>query len=118
MPLDLQSLGRKVVELRKKRDWTQEELANQADLSSPVISFLERGRRCPSALTIVKLSTAFGISAAELLDSFIDAEHLEDSTGEDTKYIAKYKAASMKDKARLRLFAEVLLREDPESIKL
>lgn len=52
---------------RLRVGWSQEELANQADLHFTAIAKLERADRSPRLETLVKLSRAFGIRPSELL---------------------------------------------------
>lgn len=59
--------GHAVRELRSKQDISQLVLAEKADLSLTFISEIERGKRCASLDTILKLGRAFGITGAELL---------------------------------------------------
>ncbi|GEM_PF-1097469 len=62
-------LARRIRELRKKQEWTQQELAEQADLATRHIQRLE-SKRPPSIEldSIVKISAAFKITPSELLD--------------------------------------------------
>jgi len=64
----LQRFGQRVRELRKARGWTQEQLAEAADLHENYISRLETGEQEPGLFTILRLCRAFEISAGVLLD--------------------------------------------------
>lgn len=56
-------------ELRKKRNWSQEELANRAGLHRVSVAQIEVGmRKNPDLSTRKKLAKAFGIEITELLD--------------------------------------------------
>ncbi len=61
--------GRRIIQLRKQRGWTQEELAEYADLAVRQIQYLESKNPSPAKIdTIEKLAKAFKISLARLLD--------------------------------------------------
>ena len=62
-------LAKRIRELRKKRGWTQQELADKADLAMRHIQRLESGK--PPAIeldSMVKLAKAFQITLSTLLD--------------------------------------------------
>lgn len=61
------SFGMAVRQLREVQDWSQEALAERANLNRSYIGELERGQAIPSLLTIQKLSLALGVSGANLL---------------------------------------------------
>jgi transcriptional regulator with XRE-family HTH domain len=46
---------------------TQAQLAREAGLSLTYIGEVERGQRMPSLLTVVRIATAFGLKASELI---------------------------------------------------
>lgn len=52
---------------RRKRDLSQEALGRAADLHSTEISRLERAKREPRLITIVRLARALHITAADLV---------------------------------------------------
>jgi transcriptional regulator with XRE-family HTH domain len=62
--------GRRLRELRKERDLTQEALAEAADLSGNYISDLELGLKVPSLTILVRLSQALDIATPDLLADF------------------------------------------------
>lgn len=49
------AIGKQIADRRKARGWTQRELARAADVPSPTISYLERGRRRGAKLTVETL---------------------------------------------------------------
>ena len=51
-------------------DWSQEELAERADLHRNYISDIERGDRNPSLENVHKLAKALGISVSELFRNY------------------------------------------------
>lgn len=60
-----QSFGRMVWELRKRRRWTQEELAERADLDQSTISAIERDIGQRTTRIVARLAEAFGADAHE-----------------------------------------------------
>jgi transcriptional regulator with XRE-family HTH domain len=60
------ALGRRVRQLREANGWTQERLAERADLDRSYIAGIEVGRRNPSLNALEKLSSAFGLDLADL----------------------------------------------------
>jgi len=61
--------GKRVRGLRKSRGWRQLDLAEQAGISENYVSDLELGRKEICLRTIETLSTAFGMTIAELMSS-------------------------------------------------
>jgi len=61
-------LSKRLKELRKERNWTQQELAQKADLSFNAVTKIEQGAaKHPTLKTLLKLSEAFGIGLDELV---------------------------------------------------
>ncbi|MFJ8010797.1 helix-turn-helix domain-containing protein [Streptomyces fagopyri] len=54
--------------LREERGYTLERLAERSDLSFRGLIYIEHGRRNPSVLTILDISTALGVAPGDLLD--------------------------------------------------
>ena len=62
----LAAFGSNVRKAREAKDFTQEKLAEKADLDQTYISGIERGLRNPSVISIVRIARALGSSASEL----------------------------------------------------
>lgn len=61
-------IGAKVRRLRLERGWTQQELADEAGLTSMTVSNVERtSRGIPRLETVGKLARALGVSFSDLL---------------------------------------------------
>lgn len=61
-------ISKRLKELRKERNWTQQELAQKADLSFNAITKIEQGAaKHPTLKTLLKLTEAFGIGLDELV---------------------------------------------------
>lgn len=61
-------LARNLIRLRAARGWSQEELADQADLHRTYVSGIERRVRNPTITIIEKLAKALKTKVGELLD--------------------------------------------------
>jgi transcriptional regulator with XRE-family HTH domain len=60
------ALGLAIRQLRIKRGETQVSLAAKAGLTSPTLSFIERGGTNPTWHTVKNLSAALGVSVADM----------------------------------------------------
>lgn len=66
--LDWRSIvGKNVRQLRQGRGLTQEQLAFEADLDLTYVGGIERGKRNPSLLVMVRLADALGVLPDDLL---------------------------------------------------
>jgi transcriptional regulator with XRE-family HTH domain len=61
-------LAKKLKALRASREWSQEEAARRAGVSSRYFSRLESKRHDPSLTTLAKIAKAFGLSVSQLLE--------------------------------------------------
>jgi putative transcriptional regulator len=51
---------------RAKKDWTQEELANEVGVTRKTINAIENGRDIPSVYLALKLAKAFGVRVEDI----------------------------------------------------
>jgi transcriptional regulator with XRE-family HTH domain len=63
-------LGESVRDARKEAGFSQEKLAEKADLSTVFISRIERGVESPSLDNLVKIAKALGVPVQDLVDGF------------------------------------------------
>ena len=61
-------LGRRVKELRKGKELTQEQLAERAGLDVKFVGSIERGTENPSIQTLEKLAAALSVKIHQLLN--------------------------------------------------
>lgn len=66
------TLAEKLVELRKARGWSQEDLAEQLDVSRQSVSKWESGASLPDLDRVLNLSRIFGVSTDYLLRDDLD----------------------------------------------
>jgi transcriptional regulator with XRE-family HTH domain len=62
----LAAFGKRVAEIRRSRNMTQEQLAERMDVTPLSIGFIEQGRRWPRIATLQKLAKCLGVPIAEL----------------------------------------------------
>jgi transcriptional regulator with XRE-family HTH domain len=65
----LQALGARVRRLRESKSWTQEVLAERAELDRSYVAGIEAGLRNPSVKAAAKLARGLGVTLAELFES-------------------------------------------------
>lgn len=65
MKIELQ-LGMRIKYLRKRRGWSQEDLALEASINKNYLSDLERGMRNPTLKVMEKIAVALQIDISEL----------------------------------------------------
>ena len=66
----LRSLGKRIRELRRERGYSQEKLAELADIHENHVRRIERGEANPSFLVSVRIARAVGVSVSDLLRGF------------------------------------------------
>lgn len=63
-------LGETIRNLRSKAEFSQEKLAEKADLSTVFISRVERGKESPSVDSLVKIASALRVRVRDLVEKF------------------------------------------------
>lgn len=63
----LNKLGQKIKEIRQNKNLSQESLAHKCGFDRTYISMLERGKRNPSYLNLLKLCKGLEVSIKELV---------------------------------------------------
>lgn len=64
----MSALGRRVRSLRDAKGWSQERLAEQADLDRSYIAGIEVGARNPSVKALERLAAALSVRISELFE--------------------------------------------------
>lgn len=67
-------LSEKILQLRKKNSWSQEELAEKVNVSRQAVSRWEGGTALPDAVNILQLSRLFGVTADYLLNDTFESD--------------------------------------------
>jgi putative transcriptional regulator len=63
-----QLLGKRIVELREKKGWTQSDLARACNKDRQAIEKLENGKVNPTLYTLHEVASALEVSLARLVD--------------------------------------------------
>ena len=67
--MELKNIGKQIKNVRKKKEWSQEDLARKADIPLSTIAKIEVGIiKNPSIEKIAKIASALGVSVDELLN--------------------------------------------------
>ena len=74
----------KLIQLRKKNGWSQEELAEQMDVTRQSVSKWEGAQSIPDYEKLIRLSHLFGVSIDYLLKDEIEEEEFSASAGEES----------------------------------
>jgi len=64
---DARCLERRIHELRARRGWTQDALADRAGVSKAMISKVERGENNPTVVVAAKIAAALGLTMSQLI---------------------------------------------------
>lgn len=92
--MDIKKLiGARIKELRAKKGFTQEKLAEMMGINSKYMSGIERGNENPTLNTFIKLSDALEIEIGDIF-SFLESQDLKKSKQLIRDYI---KSASPKE---------------------
>ena len=65
----LRSVGARVRKCREQREWTQEDLAERAELDRSYIAGIEAGLRNPSIKAVAKIARGLELTLSELLQT-------------------------------------------------
>ena len=80
----LMILADKIIRLRKKNGWSQEELASKMNVSRQAVSKWESAQTIPDLEKILQLGTLFGVTTDYLLKDEIEDEEFADDASEHT----------------------------------
>ena len=69
------NIGERITQLRKAKNWSQDDLAKKIDASRVMIGKYEREDNSPSIEVIVKLAKAFEVSVDYLLGEGLNATY-------------------------------------------
>ena len=82
-------LAERLKELRKAKEWSQQQLATEAGVHYTHIGRYERGQAVPATETLRKLAEAFGVSLDFLVDGSTD--EVAKATFEDRDLLRQFK---------------------------
>ena len=97
------TLQEKIIKLRKKNGWSQEELADKIYVTRQAVSKWESGQSLPDVEKIVHMSKLFGVTTDYLLNDEIGTEDIiEESASNDKKILEQADVDAFLDNARKR----------------
>ena len=67
MAIDYEAVGQRIRALREEHSWSQEKLAERANISSTYQSHIERADKRPSLDVLVRMAAALGTTVDRLL---------------------------------------------------
>ena len=82
-----QLLCDRVIELRKRRGLTLDQLASACGVSRSMLSQIERGRANPTLAVTLRIAQAFGLSIGDLVDQPWTASTIEVVRGDDATHL-------------------------------
>ena len=92
-------LADKLIELRKKRGWSQEELAEQLGVSRQSVSKWESAQSVPDMERVLQLSELFGVTTDYLLKDSV--ESLSEPSEEPSSDVKAWKSLSQPTKRQI-----------------
>ena len=87
----------KIIELRKKNGWSQEELAEQLNVSRQSVSKWEGAQSVPDLNKVIAMAQIFGVSTDYLLKDEIEIPEILESTSSSTDYNEPVRRVSMEE---------------------
>lgn len=101
------SIGERIVQLRKAKNWSQDELAKHIESSRVMIGKYERGDNSPSIEVIVKLARAFDVSVDFLLGEGLNAAYDK----EMVKRLDELESLPADEKQRIFHYMDLVIRD-------
>ena len=90
-------LADKIVRLRKKNGWSQEELAEQLQVSRQAVSKWEGAQSVPDLGRILQMSALFGVTTDYLLKEEIEEEEAAEITAGNLRRVTLEEANAYLD---------------------
>ena len=97
------TLQEKIIKLRKKNGWSQEDLADKLYVTRQAVSKWESGQSLPDVEKIVHMSKLFGVTTDYLLNEEVESEDvIEESTAIDNKILEEEDVDAFMDNVKKR----------------
>ncbi|MGO4219494.1 helix-turn-helix domain-containing protein [Bacillus sp. YAF12_1] len=77
-------IGKRIKEIRMSLGYTQQQFADSVDISKPMISYIESGKRTPSRDTVSKISNLGNVSADYVM-GLSNYKNLDESQSSEVK---------------------------------
>ena len=88
--MNQQKIGEFLKYLRKERGLTQEQLAEEFNVSSRTVSRWETGSNMPELDMLIELADFYDVDIREIIDGERKGENMEDETKDTLKKVAEY----------------------------
>lgn len=108
-----QRVCERVREMRKKKDWTLQQLASVSGVSRSMLSQIERGEANPTLAVAYRIAQAFGMTLGELTDVPTPQPHIDIVRHDDSAYLFCDDAV-----CRIRTLSPLHLEKDVEAYEL
>ena len=87
MKIDYIAIGLRIRKLRKQKFWTQEKLAEKADIAPDYLCRIELGKKHPSLKSVLLIANALNITVDDLLID-VQKKNVSDFKKEETSLLA------------------------------
>ena len=101
--MDQQKIGGFLKKLRKEKNLTQEQLAEQLNVSGRMVSRWETGSNMPDISILVELAEFYDVSIPEIIDGERKSETMKEEVKETALKLSDY-AETINQKIKIRLF--------------
>lgn len=101
------NIGKKITELRKKKDWSQADLAVKIEVSRVIIGKYERDEATPSIEVAKRIADALGVS----LDSLVGEGANAQFDMQDIKRLQQIKELDQSTQEKMWFFIDTVLRD-------
>ena len=99
--MDMQKIGVFLIELRKEKGLTQEQLAETLNVSRRTVSRWETGSNLPDLDLLVEMSDLYKVDLRELFDGERKSEHMNEELKETVLQVAEYSCAEKQRSTRI-----------------
>ena len=101
--MDQTKIGEFLKELRKEKNLTQEQLAEQLNVSNRSVSRWETGRNMPDIGLLVEIAELYDVSIPEIIDGKRRSEKMNEEVKETALKLSDY-AETINQKIKMKLF--------------
>ena len=101
--MDQMKIGAFLKELRKEKNLTQQQLAEQLNVSGRTVSRWETGTNMPDISILVDLAKFYDVSIPEIIDGGRRSEKMNEEVKETALKLSDY-AETINQKIKIRLF--------------
>jgi transcriptional regulator with XRE-family HTH domain len=107
----VRKVGRRIRELRQKKGWSHEKLAEIADLDRTYVGRIERGEKSIGVNHLRRVAVALGVHSSEILgvEPITDEGHTAETLADLTGLIGEYRALLGGFRRRRRESVEAVL---------